>query len=52
MRGVGGSAAGNGAESRPVNPTPTLGGHTTYGNSFLITLSGEVIRQDVEASMS
>jgi len=28
------------------------GGHATYGNSFLIALNGEVIRQDVEASMS
>ena len=28
------------------------GGHVTYGNSFLIALNGEVIRQDVEASMS
>jgi hypothetical protein len=29
-----------------------LGRHGTYGNSFLIALNGEVIRQDGEASMS
>ena len=28
-----------------------LSRHATYGNSFLIALNGEAIRQDAEASM-